>query len=689
MLSPFPERAVYSAPRSAWLLPVLLFLAVGVVGYLLPATAYFSAVPGDLGDARFNSVVLEHLFQWVTGVVPELWSPAFFFPYEHVLAFSDNLFGSGWVYSVLRLAGLSRELAFDGWYMIGFVLNYLVMVCVLLRLRFNGLATALGAFVFTFALPVLAQDGHAQLVYRWAIPLAFLALWRFLNQGKLVPLGFCAVWVAVQFFHSIYLGVFLVYLLGFTTLAYIFSVGWGQWWPTLMVQIRRTQRAQRGLILLLITTSILAVLALLATYHSVSSDYGFVKTRHEVMTLLPRPGSYLIADRGLGISAWLGHWIDTIPMRHEHQLFFGVGLWGLLGYALWFRIWPQKLSLLVQTCLIAGFGLILFSLCVGNYSFYALITMVPGGTSIRAVTRLVLVLLVPVSLLVASAGQGLDLAGNGGGLRRCVVPAVLIGLIFWEVVGFQTVSTPVSTWQERQNELAQRLPVPLADDALLYVTPRSGENGFLAEIDAMIFAQDHRIATLNGYSGNVPPGYLLPDPCYPAQARLIGYCRHRGLDLSAVSEWAERIVQVDFSPCSHAPVEMSGQLVSTEQAAKIILSLTSISVDGLQWRAAVNITNNSSSDLTPLTIDGVPLRLSWRLIPRADLPQTGLQSGWDPRQDLHGSVLAGENLEVEIADIAAGPGDFELQVSLVQEGVAWLHDLGMSPAARAVSFRTQ
>jgi hypothetical protein len=303
MLSPFPERAVYSAPRSAWVLPVLLFLAVGVVGYLLPATAYFSAVPGDLGDARFNSVVLEHLFQWVTGVVPELWSPAFFFPYEHVLAFSDNLFGSGWVYSVLRLAGLSRELAFDGWYMIGFVLNYLVMVCVLLRLRFNGLATALGAFVFTFALPVLAQEGHAQLVYRWAIPLAFLALWRFLNQGKLVPLGFCAVWVAVQFFHSIYLGVFLVYLLGFTTLAYIFSVGWRQWWPTLMVQIRRTQRAQRGLILLLLTTSILAVLALLATYHSVSSDYGFVKTRHEVMTMLPRPGSYLIADRGLGISA--------------------------------------------------------------------------------------------------------------------------------------------------------------------------------------------------------------------------------------------------------------------------------------------------------------------------------------------------------------------------------------------------
>ena len=40
-------------------MPILIF-CVGLFGYLLPAIGYFQMVPGDLGDARFNSVILEH-----------------------------------------------------------------------------------------------------------------------------------------------------------------------------------------------------------------------------------------------------------------------------------------------------------------------------------------------------------------------------------------------------------------------------------------------------------------------------------------------------------------------------------------------------------------------------------------------------------------------------------------------------
>ena len=57
-------------------------------------------IPGDLGDARFNSVILEHLYQWVTGTAPKLWSPRFFYPFENTLAFSDNHFASGFAYIV-------------------------------------------------------------------------------------------------------------------------------------------------------------------------------------------------------------------------------------------------------------------------------------------------------------------------------------------------------------------------------------------------------------------------------------------------------------------------------------------------------------------------------------------------------------------------------------------------------------
>ena len=95
---------------------LLLIFATGFFGYLMQSLDWFRTVPGDLGDARFNSVILEHFFQWLSGKSPSLWSPRFFYPFEGVLAFSDNHFGSAWSYALLRISGLSREGAYAGWF---------------------------------------------------------------------------------------------------------------------------------------------------------------------------------------------------------------------------------------------------------------------------------------------------------------------------------------------------------------------------------------------------------------------------------------------------------------------------------------------------------------------------------------------------------------------------------------------
>ena len=84
----------------------ICLFGIGCLGYLLPAVGYFTMIPGDLGDARFNSVVLEHGYQWLTGQAAQLWSPSFFYPFERVLGLSDNHFGSGWSYILLRTFGL-------------------------------------------------------------------------------------------------------------------------------------------------------------------------------------------------------------------------------------------------------------------------------------------------------------------------------------------------------------------------------------------------------------------------------------------------------------------------------------------------------------------------------------------------------------------------------------------------------
>jgi hypothetical protein len=91
----------------------VFLLSIGLFGYLLPVIGNFTMIPGDLGDARFNSVVLEHGYQWLTGQATQLWSPSFFYPYERVLGLSDNHFGSGWSYSLLRSLGMPREMAYS------------------------------------------------------------------------------------------------------------------------------------------------------------------------------------------------------------------------------------------------------------------------------------------------------------------------------------------------------------------------------------------------------------------------------------------------------------------------------------------------------------------------------------------------------------------------------------------------
>ena len=145
---------------------------------LVPLGPHLTMLPGDLGDTRLNNFLLEHFFRWVSGFEKSFWNADFFYPYPYTIAFSDNFLGSGFFYAMFRWIGFDRETAFQGWYIWGFFLNYVSAAFVLSRLKFTPLSVAVGAFFFTFGLPVLAKEGHAQLLYRFGVPLACLSFWQ-------------------------------------------------------------------------------------------------------------------------------------------------------------------------------------------------------------------------------------------------------------------------------------------------------------------------------------------------------------------------------------------------------------------------------------------------------------------------------------------------------------------------------
>jgi hypothetical protein len=538
-------------------LSFILLLSIGLFGYLLPAIGNFTMIPGDLGDARFNSVILEHGFQWLTGQAAHLWSPSFFYPFERVLGLSDNHFGSLWSYSLLRSLGLPREMAYLGWYMFGFLLNFLACAWVLRQAKFSPLASALGAFVFTFALPVLHQEGHAQLVYRFAIPLACFCWYQALVLRDKVSVAQAIFWCAIQFMCSIYLGVFLVYCLTAMLLAC--------WLLRLFGQSRHSDKDP--LVVVGITNSeiltqksagpsprmwlwyaaalggIVLVFLLLRQYKMIATDYQLTRPIDDLRSLIPGLQSYLLADNS-GLTRWVGSWLAYFPTRSEHQLFLGLGV-------LFFSVWGAWITHLGRVFLVTLLLLVGLTTMVADLSLYLWLLKIPGFDAIRAVSRIILVMLFPVAVLVAiGVDRLLQLTLPWGMMPRGLLAVAIVASLTIETVYYVPHHAAVQTWQDRQRGLRSLIRDELPKDTILFVTQRQTEPFYITELDAMIYAQDHRLATLNGYSGSTPRGYAYPDPCLLSDVRLQGYFSFRGVPEAKQKELLNRLRVVALEACA-------------------------------------------------------------------------------------------------------------------------------------------
>ena len=182
---------------------------------------------------------------------------------------------------------------------------------------------------------------------------------------------------------------------------------------------------------------------------------------------------------------------------------------------------------------------------------YFLVIQLPGLDAIRAVSRIILVMLLPVSILVA---VGVDC------LRRqftSVVEYFVLALATVIVISAETVfykphQAARETWTMRKAGLNHLIGKPSSEGSVIYLTQRKEEPFYLAELDAMIYAQDHKLKTLNGYSGSTPPGYVYPEPCVSVADRLAGYFQFRQVPLEEQKKMIEQVRLVEMQPCVKA-----------------------------------------------------------------------------------------------------------------------------------------
>jgi hypothetical protein len=424
----------------------------------------------DLGDARMNNYVLEHGYRWLTGAHPSFWDPPIFFPAKNVAAYTDVLLGAAPIYWLWRLVGFLPDTAFQLWMLCLSTLNFWMFRLWLRRgLGFEETAAAAGSFLFAFASYRMAQISHIQLYTHFFTILALFALMR-----GWIPLFWAAA--VAQVYAGFYLGWLMA--VGFALVA--------------CLRPRETWRVIRKTNPWVWGVGALAAAAL--TYPLVSHSLEAARTVgyrvYEGMDL-PRPWSWFY----LGPESWLYGWLyridlfRSIPFQLEHYLGLGLvttaaALYGLRGGGRWLLAASTASALLAVA---VTRWTVEFSLWKWIYPW------IPGADGLRALPRVALLLLIPL----------------------CVGFARTVGKWQWGVALLALAILEQGRAAPSFDKLAARVDVEqiagkvdrVACASFLYDPKVRREPEFKLQIDAMWASLETGVPTVNGYSGNFPPGW--------------------------------------------------------------------------------------------------------------------------------------------------------------------------------------
>ena len=527
--------------------------------------AQLSMMPGDVGDARLNNYFLENIYQFIRGGSSSLVDLGFFYPFPWVLGFSDNLFGSSPVYIFARAITGQTDTAYQIWYLLGYFFNFVAAYYSLRRLELGELAATVGALIFAFALPVTVKSGHAQLHYRFGVPLSITMFVLFLTRKNWQYFVFSLAWMVWQLYCSIYIGFFLLLFLGAIFCIYTFNP-YTCGMRNIKARIHEFAVRWRDMPSLtchcLVAISAILVLLLVLLFYpylKVNMLYRITRSLDEIATMLPRPQSYFLSDNSY-LWSWMSRLFPNVPMRHEHQMFVGAipMFLAIIGFFVGSKKTDKSFIALL------GYGLILIivlTLSVYDTSMWSFFAQLPLASAIRAVTRIVLVFLFPIAYLAAVTIERLiesvtiERLIKSEGWGELFLVLMLIPLLILEFSATQAYVSSKEDWRGRLVADESAIPTVLPQRPVLFFAQSSGPF-FADELDAMWVSLRHGYPTLNGYSGNFPPGYTTDygDDCAELPRRLISYLQFNGAleDTKAYRSLAERVVPIGFTNCDPA-----------------------------------------------------------------------------------------------------------------------------------------
>jgi hypothetical protein len=237
--------------------------------------------------------------------------------------------------------------------------------------------------------------------------------------------------------------------------------------------------------------------------------------------MMPQPRSFLLPPHDSLCWSWLDWQAERLgKFVHEHAMFAGVVAWACAAAALLGlrRLDPERRRL-ARAAAIAVAAVCVLVMYAFDFSLYRAVAALPLANAVRAVSRVILVLLFPFAVAAAGTFTQLELWGADPTRRLRLARLAPIALFAALVIDNAVTDAaferhPKAAWQERTRRLADR--VRSAGDAKVFVHVSHAEDSYripawcVDQIDAILASQDTGVPTINAYSGNWPAGWERP-----------------------------------------------------------------------------------------------------------------------------------------------------------------------------------
>jgi hypothetical protein len=535
--------------------------------YTWPLPAYAtSAVAHDRGDPLLVTWIL----WWTSHTVPltsAWWNAPAFYPSSGVLAFSENLLSLAPITAPILHATGSPLLAYNAAFLLSYVCSGLAAYWLAFVLtRCHG-ASFVAAIAFAFAPYRLSHTQHLQLLSSYWMPVAVVALHRYLGSPAW---RWAALFAAAWAMQALASGYYLFFLTTFAGL-------WLVWFVPGRLRLRQTTR------LAVAWTVAAALLApVFYGYRGIHAAYGFRRSPVEMVNYSADVAGLVSASPDSLLWGWLNASVGA-----ESEQFPGITLILLLLAGIFAKRWlapsvpatfgashPDRRALpfyaaaaVVMWMLSLGPAPKMAGTAIGIPGPYAILAALPGFDGIRVPARFWMVAVMCLAVCAAFVIARIETRRT----RRIVAAAVTVGFLLdaWPR-DFPVIAAPGARVTNGQARARLGLPLHEAETETMYGAIAEGRPVF------------------NGYSGYAAPQHA-------ALRDLLEHHDHAILDRLAATEPIEVIVE--------SAGDADGQWNAFVRAHRGAIPLTS----GPDWTAyAISPTNA----LPPAPVSGPLLAVS-------------------------------------------------------------------------------